>query len=92
MLDIERQYFQDHQEELLKAYPGKFVVIREQRVVGAFDGLADALSVGAKEFGLTPFLVRRTDERVQEVCIPALTLGILRASPDLPASRTGTNS
>jgi hypothetical protein len=92
MLDTERRYFQDHQEELLKAYPGKFVVIHEERVVGASESLPDALSIGAREFGLSPFLVRRTDERPQEICIPALSLGILRAPSDVSASRTGTNS
>ncbi|MGA2275456.1 MAG: hypothetical protein ABSH00_18035 [Bryobacteraceae bacterium] len=92
MLDTERQYFQDHQEELLKAHPGRFVIIREQRVIGAFDTLEDALSVGAREFGLSPFLVRRTDERPSEVCIPALALGILRAPSDVSTQRSGANS
>lgn len=92
MLDTERQYFQDHQEELLKAHPGKFVIIREQRVVGAFDTLEDALSVGTKEFGLSPFLVRRTDERPSEICIPALALGILRAPSNGSIQRSGANS
>ena len=92
MLDVERKYFQDRQEELLKAYPGKFVVIRDQRVVGAFETLQDALSIGTREFGLSPFLVRRTDEPIREVCIPALNLGILRAPSDVPTRRSGANS
>jgi hypothetical protein len=92
MLDTERQYFQDHQEELLKAHPGRFVIIRGQRVVGAFDTLEDALSFGTKEFGLSPFLIRRTDERPSEICIPALALGILHAPSDGSIQRPGANS
>lgn len=92
MLDSERQFFQDHQEELLKAHPGRFVIIRGEQLVGAFDTVEDALSVGTKEFGLSPFLIRRTDERTSEVCIPALALGILHAPSDGSIQRSGSIS
>ena len=60
MLDTERQYFADHREELLRLHPGKFVVIKERQVLGAFDTIEDALGAGAREFGMSSFLVRRT--------------------------------
>ncbi len=92
MLDIERQYFDQHQEELLRQYPGKFVIIRDERVIGSFDDLKQALSAGAQQFGLSPFLVRRTDERPARISIPALTLGILRAPSNVPTGGSGTNT
>jgi hypothetical protein len=79
MLDVEREYFEGHQEELLRQFPGRFIIIRHQQVVGPFDSLQEALSAGARQFGLSPFLVRRTDDQPREIRIPALALGILRA-------------
>jgi hypothetical protein len=92
MLDSERQYFMDNRDELLQRYPGKFVVVKDQRLLGAFDTIQDALSAGAREYGMSSFLVRRTDEQPDEVSIPALTLGILRANPPHPVPGTGANS
>lgn len=92
MLDTERQFFDEHRDELLRQYPGKFVVIKEHRVLGSFDTIQEALGAGAREFGMSPFLVRRTDEVPREISIPALTLGILRADPSYPTGGTGTNS
>ena len=63
MLDTERQYFDEHREELLREYPGKFVLIKGQEVIGAFDTIQEALAAGAQQFGLSEFLVRRTDEK-----------------------------
>jgi hypothetical protein len=91
MLDTERQYFEQHREELLRQYPGKFVVIKENELLGSFDSIQDALGTGARQFGMSPFLVRRTDESPKEISIPALTLGILRAITDVPTSGTSSN-
>jgi hypothetical protein len=91
MLDTERQYFEQHRGELLRQYPGKFVVIKEDELLGSFDNIQDALGAGARQFGMSPFLVRRTDESPQEISIPALTLGILRANTDLPVGGANSN-
>jgi hypothetical protein len=79
MLETERDYFEKHREDLLRQYPGKFVVIKDQQLVGSFETIQDALGAGAREFGTTSFLVRRTDESPEDVSIPALTLGLLSA-------------
>ena len=72
MLDVEREYFDQNREDLLRKFPGKFVVVKGQRVLGAFGSIQDALGEGAKEFGMTSFLVRRTDQVPEDVSIPAL--------------------
>jgi hypothetical protein len=79
MLDIERQFFEENRESLALQYPGKFLVIKEREVVGAFDDMNDALSEGTRTFGLTSFLVRNVNETRSEISIPALTLGLLSA-------------
>ena len=79
MLDQERQYFAEHRDEMRREYPGKFVVIRGAVLAGAFATEEEALAFGAREFGLTSFLVRNVDQPNDlEVSVPALTLGILR--------------
>ncbi|MGH9419105.1 MAG: hypothetical protein ACRD3J_03960 [Thermoanaerobaculia bacterium] len=85
MLDHERQYFSEHLDELRQKHPGKFVVIHGETAAGAFATQDEALSFGAREFGLTSFLVRHVDQPADiEITVPALALGILRANPAHP--------
>lgn len=91
MLDTERQFFEQNREDLLRKFPGKFIVVKEQRVSGPFDSIEGALAGGAAEYGMTSFLVRRTDQAPEEASIPALMLGLLRADPSRPTDGSGTN-
>lgn len=91
MLDTERQYFDKNREDLLRRYPGKFVVIKDEQVLGAFDSIEDALAEGAREYGVTSFLVRRTDQSPEDAAIPALMLGLLRADSSQSTDGSGTN-
>jgi hypothetical protein len=79
LLDLERKTFASKSVEWGRLYAGKFIVVKEDQLVGAFDTIEDALAAGASRFGLTPFLVRRLGEPVEMVSVPALTLGLLRA-------------
>ncbi len=81
MLDIEKQYFTDHRNELCKKYPGEFVVIKGDIVTGGYDTQDDAMSDAIRLYGLDNYLIRNVNHTVQELNIPALTLGILRANP-----------
>jgi hypothetical protein len=85
MLDPEREYFAAHQEELVKNHPGQFVLIKGDQLIGAFGTMEEALELGARKYGLEPFLVRNVNQMAdQEMNIPALTLGILRADSSRP--------
>jgi len=93
MLDAEIKYFETNQGSLLQKYPGKFVVIKDERLLGPYESIQDALGAGAREFGVTSFLVRRTDQPAAEaVSIPALTLGLLRANSSYTASGSEPDS
>ena len=83
MLDIERRYFEENQQTLAQQYPGKFLLIKESEVIGAFDTMNDAIGEGARVYGLSSFLVRNVNEAQSAVSIPALTLGLLRADTHL---------
>jgi hypothetical protein len=80
MLETERAYFDAHRSEWLQSHHGQFALIKGEKLIGMYDSDEDALSEGARLFGMQPFLVRRIQEREQEVCIPALALGILHAA------------
>jgi len=81
MLEAELNLFQAKKTEWSAQYPGKFVLVKDEDFVGAFDTYEAALVEGARRFRLQPFLVRRVDQPDREVSIPALSLGLLRANP-----------
>jgi hypothetical protein len=80
MLEKERKYFEQNRTEWLKQNPGKFVLIKNEELIGFFNTQQEALVEGARRFGAESFLVRQVEESEQLIYIPALTLGILRAN------------
>jgi hypothetical protein len=92
MLDVERAYFERTRAELEAHFSGRFVVIKDEEVIGAFNTIQEALSEGTRRLGLNSFLVRQVGVPIKGVSIPALALGILRADPTLPDNRPRTAS
>jgi hypothetical protein len=88
-LEEERAFYAAHEREWATAHPGRFVVVKGDRLLGAFDSIGEALAAGAATFGPQSFLVRKVGEKQAEVNIPALTLGLLRAHPQHPAGGPG---
>ncbi|MBI3024108.1 MAG: hypothetical protein HY618_02155 [Candidatus Tectomicrobia bacterium] len=88
-LERERAFLDSHREELLKQYGGKFLAIRGEEVLGAFDTLEDALRGTFTVHGLGNVLIRRPSEAQIEFSAPALTLGILHADPEHTVGRAG---
>ena len=62
MLEEEIRYYEDHQKELLAKSPGKFVLIKGDKLLGVFDTQEEALAAGGRLFGLESFLVRRVEK------------------------------
>ena len=81
MLEKELAYYQENLKTWLKQSPGKFVLIKEEELVGMFDTNEEALSAGASRFGLASFLIRRIEKSQEDIKLPALTLGLLYANP-----------
>lgn len=86
MLEQERAYFDNHLEEWLGQYHGKTVLVKGEELIGVFDSNTEALSEGARRYGLDSFLVRPVQQSPGAVVIPALMLGILSTDtpPDPP--------
>lgn len=51
-------YFIDHQEEIGRKYEGKYVVIHDNEVVGAYTTALEATTEARKKFKLGEFLVQ----------------------------------
>jgi hypothetical protein len=79
MLEQELAFYEEHRTEWLTKHPGRFVLVNGRELIGVFDNQDDALSEGARRFGLASFLVRRVEEAEELVQVPALTLGLLHA-------------
>jgi hypothetical protein len=58
VLEREIETYEQHKEELVGTAAGKYVLIKEDVLVGVFDTQADAIRQGYRQFGNTPFLVK----------------------------------
>ena len=61
----EFEYFKKHQDELVEQYGGKFVVIKDQKVIGAYQSLPDAVFETEKEHELGTFLVQKCEPGIE---------------------------
>ena len=59
LLAKEFQFYLDHQEELVKRYDGRVIVIMGGQVIGDYDSDATAVSVTRKTHEIGTFLVQR---------------------------------
>lgn len=64
-LATELMTYEQHKDELLQHWEGKYVLITGATIVGAYDTKLDAVAVGHQQVGPGPFLVRMV-ERVQQ--------------------------
>lgn len=57
-LEKEFQHFLDHQSELVKQYGGKFIVIKNQEVIGVYNSETEAFTETQKQHELGTFLIQ----------------------------------
>lgn len=59
MLEKEAKYFDTKVSELIKTDLGKFVLIKEEKIIGTFESSVDALKSGYEKFKEQPFFIRQ---------------------------------
>lgn len=59
MLDKEFQFYLNNQKELTKQYLGKFIVIKGEEVIGAYDSEVEAYEETKKQHELGTFLIQQ---------------------------------
>ncbi len=60
-LEKEFKYYLDHQIELVEKYNGKFIVIKDEKVLGAYSSESVAIETTAKTHELGTFLVQKCE-------------------------------
>ena len=60
-LEKEFKYYLEHQDELVKKYNGKFIVIKNCEVIGVFDSELEAVEKTAEKYELGTFLVQKCE-------------------------------
>jgi len=58
-LEKEFKYYLGNQEELVKKYNGKVIVIKKQKVIGVYDSEITAIQETSKNESLGTFLVQK---------------------------------
>ena len=79
-LETELRYFEDHRAEWVRLYPGKFVVIKGEVLVGPYDTNEAAYNAGVAKFGTEGFLVKQVVEKDTPSQAPALFAGPFSAA------------
>ena len=80
ILQPELDFYNKHKQEYLKLYKGQFVLIKGDRLIGAFTTDAEAYKAGVEQFGNQPFLIKQVLDDETTVSYPALTVGMINAS------------
>lgn len=62
LLENEFKFYLENQASILAEYSGKFVVIVGNKVVGAFDSMAEAYYDSAKKYEPGSFLIQKCTE------------------------------
>ena len=57
-LEKDFQYFIDHQNELVRQYAGRFIVIKNQKVIGVYDSEIQAFTETQKQHQLGTFIIQ----------------------------------
>jgi len=60
-LEKEFDYYIAHQEELVKTYKDKCIVLKSEKVIGVYDSIEEAVNETSKTEELGTFLVQRVE-------------------------------
>ena len=59
LLEKEFKYYLDNQAEFVKSYSGKFLAIKDQKIIGVYDARDEALKETSKTHELGTFLIQQ---------------------------------
>jgi hypothetical protein len=60
-LEKEFKYYLENQDELVKNYNGKFIAIKDCKVIGVYDSEMDAVKQTSKDHELGTFLIQKCE-------------------------------
>lgn len=60
-LEKEFQYYLDHQDKLVEKYNGKYIVIKNSKVIASYDSEIEAIEKTKEKYDLGTFLVKKCE-------------------------------
>ncbi len=60
-LEKEFKYYLEHQDEFVKKYKGKFIVIKDLKTIGVFDSELEVIEKTVEKHELGTFLVQKCE-------------------------------
>ena len=81
VLENEVKFFETNRASLRADHPDRFVVIKEERVVGAYETFEDAYKDGIRQLGNVPMLIRHVDQEDEVHTIPAFLYAWRNGAP-----------
>ena len=88
MLEQERQYYEENKQAWLTQHRDRFVLLKGRNQLGIYNTNDEAISEGARLFGLDSIQERQVRPFEEEIHVPALTRGLLRADSTSSKSRS----
>lgn len=64
-LEKEFKYYIKNQKELVKKYRGKYIVIKDEKVIGSYESEIEAIEKTSKKEELGTFLVQKCEPGVE---------------------------
>lgn len=65
-LNKEYEFYKQHRNELLESHRGKFLIIKDQKLVGVYETEAEAYQAAIKKYELGTFLLQECLEETNE--------------------------
>jgi hypothetical protein len=62
MLEQELKTYNENKKRLLEEASGKYVLIKDAKIIGVYESEIDAIKLGIQKFGNVPFLVKKIAE------------------------------
>lgn len=66
LLEKELKTYEESKSELIKTSVGKYVLIKDSKIINVFESQNDAIKAGIEAFGNNPFLVKKIEEIEQK--------------------------
>lgn len=78
-MDFEKElkFYLDNKEELMKKYEGKVLVIKDEKIVNAFNSVSDAYNFGSTTYGLGNFSIQEVKKETDNTVLYHSTARIL---------------
>ncbi len=80
VLTKELAFFNKNKAAYLKQYKDKYLLIKNEELIGSYDSDEQAYRVGIEKFGNQPFLIKQVLEQDPTLTVSALYVGLMNAS------------